>query len=831
MRILTLVICLIFLSVSLNLLAQVIPDSLRVDWSGAGYQGTIPSPSLIINVKKFGAYGDSSHDDYTAVINAINSSSQLRVIYFPAGKYLIQSTLQLPSNVVLRGDGNNATNLCFSLTSGNCINISSAQVNTFINIDSGYIKGSNIIYVSNASLLNAGSYAEIKETNGAWNVVPASWAANCVGQIVKIVSIQNDSVTIDAPLRITYTKDLQPQIRLINPVQNTGVECMKITRLDSTPNNYGYNINFSYAENCWVTGVESNKSQGSHILLNTSSHVTVSGCYFHDAFTYDGVGTAGYGVTLIQHTSDCKIENSVFRHLRHSMVAKQGANGNVFGYNYSFDPNRTEFPSDGGGDLLLHGHYAFANLFEGNICQNIIIDQSWGPSGPCNTFFRNRALLYGIGIIDTTVASVQENFVGNEITNSGIANGYPMGSYYLNPNTEFTYANNVRGNILPAGTNTLTDSSYYLTAKPYYWDTDSSWPSVGIPNTINTSSNPAMTRYLSGNATTSCTRPISLTVSLTADSILCNGGLTNINAKASGGTGAYQYSIDGINFQPGNTFSKTAGSYTIFAVDAANDTASTKISISQPSIIKASLKKINLTCYNDSSGSITITASGGINPYMYNLNGGTYQTINVFKNLKAVAYVVTVKDKNNCIINVPSASLTQPAVISISNVVKSVSCKNASDGSITVTASKGTSPYQYSLNGGNYQSSNMFTGLPAGSYVVKVLDAKGCVIIAKTSAKVNNSTKVCATSTTQSDKDFDAKVFPNPSQTKFSLNIVSSSADEVSISITDLYGRNLNSIKGTVNQTFDIGSKFAAGIYIIKVTQGKNLKVLKIIKQ
>jgi hypothetical protein len=92
-----------------------------------------------------------------------------------------------------------------------------------------------------------------------------------------------------------------------------------------------------------VKGVESSKSQASHIMLKSSKNISISGCYFHDAFTYDGTSTAGYGVNMIQHNSDCIVENCVFKHLRHSMVAKQGANGNVFAYNYSFDPFRSEF--------------------------------------------------------------------------------------------------------------------------------------------------------------------------------------------------------------------------------------------------------------------------------------------------------------------------------------------------------------------------------------------------------------------------------------------------------------------------------------------------------
>lgn len=53
--------------------AQVIPDSLRVDWSKAGYIGTIPQPLLIKNVRDFGAKADDVHDDYAAINNAINS--------------------------------------------------------------------------------------------------------------------------------------------------------------------------------------------------------------------------------------------------------------------------------------------------------------------------------------------------------------------------------------------------------------------------------------------------------------------------------------------------------------------------------------------------------------------------------------------------------------------------------------------------------------------------------------------------------------------------------------------------------------------------------------
>ncbi len=51
----------------------------------------------------------------------------------------------------------------------------------------------------------------------------------------------------------------------------------------------------------------------------------------------------------------------------------------------------------------------------------------------------------------------------------------------------------------------------------------------------------------------------------------------------------------------------------------------------------------------------------------------------------------------------------------------------AADGSITVTATGGTTPYQYSIdNGVTFQAGNTFNGLGAGTYDVVVEDANGC---------------------------------------------------------------------------------------------------------
>lgn len=49
--------------------------------------------------------------------------------------------------------------------------------------------------------------------------------------------------------------------------------------------------------------------------------------------------------------------------------------------------------------------------------------------------------------------------------------------------------------------------------------------------------------------------------------------------------------------------------------------------------------------------------------------------------------------------------------------------EDACDGEVEITASGGTGPYTYSLDGVTFQSSNIFTGLCDGDYIVVIKDS------------------------------------------------------------------------------------------------------------
>jgi hypothetical protein len=275
--------------------------------------------------------------------------------------------------------------------------------------------------------------------------------------------------------------------------RNIGIQCLSLERIDNTAPEQASGIHFTYTENCWINGVSSNKTTFAHIEFEGVSNSKVEKSYFQDAFEYGGGGRA-YGVVLHFTTNECLIENNIFKHLRHSVLLQAGANGNVVTFNHSLDPYWTNsnpiLGANSAGELVLHGNFVFANLFEQNDVQNIVIDNSHGANGPFNTFLRNRASLYGIFFSDGT--SPSQNFIGNEIPNTGFP--YSAVNYNIQGNDQFTYGNNNKGTVAPAGTTNLVDISYYYSQKPDFVQ-EYQWGEIGIPSAMNSATVPARDRY------------------------------------------------------------------------------------------------------------------------------------------------------------------------------------------------------------------------------------------------------------------------------------------------------------------------------------------------
>jgi hypothetical protein len=104
--------------------------------------------------------------------------------------------------------------------------------------------------------------------------------------------------------------------------------------------------------------------------------------------------------------------------------------------------------------------------------------------------------------------------------------------------------------------------------------------------------------------------------------------------------------------------------------------------------------------------------------YIYPTNAPTGSRIIVVQAMSGTTVKAT-----TCI----PVTVTPPVTpLSFTTQTTNVSCLGGNNGSITVTPSGGTPPYQYSINNGDYtNTSNVFSGLTAGEYSIKVKDNAG----------------------------------------------------------------------------------------------------------
>ncbi len=189
-----------------------------------------------------------------------------------------------------------------------------------------------------------------------------------------------------------------------------------------------------------------------------------------------------------------------------------------------------------------------------------------------------------------------------------------------------------------------------------------------------------------------------------------------------GGIPPYQYSLDGINFQTSNHFDNLGGGFhSIYYKDGSGLTNIYTIYMIAACILDIPIIVVDATC-GKTDGSLTASVVNGTPPYTYSIDGVNFQSSNTFNGLSAGNYTLTVKDLNGNEASNYATLFDKCPTLSLSETDESCS-KN--DGSITATGSSGTGPYQFSLDGINYQTGNLFNSLVAAIYTVTIKDFNG----------------------------------------------------------------------------------------------------------
>ncbi|MBP6333853.1 MAG: SBBP repeat-containing protein [Bacteroidia bacterium] len=131
----------------------------------------------------------------------------------------------------------------------------------------------------------------------------------------------------------------------------------------------------------------------------------------------------------------------------------------------------------------------------------------------------------------------------------------------------------------------------------------------------------------------------------------------------------------------------------------------------------------NITCAGSCDGT-AIASANGVAPYTYSWSTNPVQIGEVLNGLCAGTYNVTSTDAGGCT-STASITLTDPAATQILTLHSDASCYAACDGIASVSAN-GQGPFTYSWSTVPVQTTNVVTGLCAGSYTITTTDAAGC---------------------------------------------------------------------------------------------------------
>jgi gliding motility-associated-like protein len=207
----------------------------------------------------------------------------------------------------------------------------------------------------------------------------------------------------------------------------------------------------------------------------------------------------------------------------------------------------------------------------------------------------------------------------------------------------------------------------------------------------------------------------------------CAGGADGeVVARVTGGLPPYSYQWnDSLNSTVDSIYGLTAGTYTLTVTDSHGCVRVDSVALNLiPPPFFANETVQDVSCPGANDGSVTVTPSGGVLPYVFYWQHDTAHFNLQLTNVDSGRYIVNLFDANRCLI-IDTVFVNEPPPILASYVVTPPNCFNGTDGSIDLTVTGGTLPIIYSWNNGAYNTEDI-SGLAAGPYTVSMVDARGC---------------------------------------------------------------------------------------------------------
>ena len=224
------------------------------------------------------------------------------------------------------------------------------------------------------------------------------------------------------------------------------------------------------------------------------------------------------------------------------------------------------------------------------------------------------------------------------------------------------------------------------------------------------------------------TQPTPLTNVLSSSgNLTCFGVCTGFaQVTAGGGTAPYTYSWSPSGGTTATASSLCAGSYTCTVTDARGCTATVSATITQPAQLVATVTGTDINCFGSCDGTGVINFTGGTAPYSF-LWTPSMQTVFNPSNLCPGVNSATITDANGCAVT-GSVTLTQAFTPVVVTTTPTNSNCGQSNGGACATVSGGLPPYSYIWNDLAVTMAPCMDSVPAGTYLLDVTDANGCLV-------------------------------------------------------------------------------------------------------
>jgi len=189
-----------------------------------------------------------------------------------------------------------------------------------------------------------------------------------------------------------------------------------------------------------------------------------------------------------------------------------------------------------------------------------------------------------------------------------------------------------------------------------------------------------------------------------------------------------EYSLDGIIYQADDFENLAPGTYSLWArayLDGCTIYLG-EFTIENLDDESFDVEEVRATCGED-NGSLTVIPPSVVEDYSYSINGGAYTDNNLFIDLEANAYIISMRLKadTNCILQ-KLVLLNNDTDLSLDTLSVTSSICGKDNGSVLLEIQGGVGNVNVSINGGAPTDNLSYDGLAGGDYSILVTDANGC---------------------------------------------------------------------------------------------------------